>query len=525
MDPILYFHMVGPGLQTDYDALISKRILYDISGKFDPISIRDQITRACLIIQRAVEEEVISSSRPLLIIGGGFSGIAAAHHAVAHYDIPTKIVEKDVLYLEKFNNVAERFISPTAYDFPAKHWRQDSYPLEHFGETMAWQLDAMYAPGLRDEFKDYGRVLDHDYSHLYTSYFETEVIDMELIPPASGVVEYGTVEVQFQQLISGTIFSESFGMVLSCVGFGKENTVLGDFMGVPFWYLEGDRKPYDDGGRHVLICGSGDGALQDFLLIVTGKDSVSEIYEDLEIPVDLENFIRLEIGQAEDYAYRASQWLGGRRDRHGAENKHMLNRMCDIYSRLHQEHKNVVNYVYRNYPYLKDRIALLIEPFFEKNTATIAFMGDHFTKCYAFNRFLVLLLAQYIEDEYGYYGKTVLLPMRAVSSVEVDVPSHEKHLYQYVNHPAQYDDNIERAVRCVGKPHKVKYKWADCNLTKEELNILLEEDLINPWGEPFNQVLVHYGISPAVFPFTERNNCKPFKEPFYCVQILPHLFK
>ena len=84
-------------------------------------------------------------------------------------------------------------------------------------------------------------------------------------------------------------------MGLICTGFSGEKVCLSNadpYIGFEYWEL----------GKHdfarkdtVLIAGSGDGALQDFLLQTTDRKSAKEIYLALELPEEERRHLEGEI--------------------------------------------------------------------------------------------------------------------------------------------------------------------------------------------------------------------------------------
>jgi hypothetical protein len=67
-DPFLAAHRVLPSF-------------YLIGFPVSPISIRDQIVRGCLVIQRAFEQSLIAPDDPILVVGAGAGGASAAIRA------------------------------------------------------------------------------------------------------------------------------------------------------------------------------------------------------------------------------------------------------------------------------------------------------------------------------------------------------------------------------------------------------------------------------------------------------------
>lgn len=64
-----------------------------VARSHSPVAIRDQMVRACMMIDRAIEREIISDQRPLVIAGAGVAGASAALRAAA-FGVHVTLVER-----------------------------------------------------------------------------------------------------------------------------------------------------------------------------------------------------------------------------------------------------------------------------------------------------------------------------------------------------------------------------------------------------------------------------------------------
>ena len=80
-DPLLLAHEVAP-------------FFFELGGRLSPVSIRDQMVRAQLLVDRAVIAKLISPSRPLLVIGAGAAGVTATIQAVEVHKVPTILIDR-----------------------------------------------------------------------------------------------------------------------------------------------------------------------------------------------------------------------------------------------------------------------------------------------------------------------------------------------------------------------------------------------------------------------------------------------
>jgi len=161
----------------------------------------------------------------------------------------------------------------------------------------------------------------------------------------------------------------------------------------------------DSGKRPlVLISGSGDGALQDFLRIVTGGKPAREIYDHVALPPDL----LLVLQSAQERGMRLFNWgCTPIHDHVGLE-------------RVHREVQAITaETLHKGGSGLRQQLdGLLHHPV---PSIRLLYECTHFSACYALNRFLVLLLARYLEEDPS--RGPVLLEGKRV----VDITSTDSH--------------------------------------------------------------------------------------------------
>ncbi len=99
--------------------------------------------------------------------------------------------------------------------------------------------------------------------------------------------------------------TRQFDIMLSTRGFGTERTGVPNCPYIGFYFWQTD--PFDNQNwgvnigtpARILIAGGGDGALQDYIRLLTGR-SPKEVYQALKVPPDTE----AELQSAEDHAQR-----------------------------------------------------------------------------------------------------------------------------------------------------------------------------------------------------------------------------
>jgi hypothetical protein len=428
LDPFLRAHQLAPRF-------------FSMSGKLYPISVRDQMVRAQMFVTRAIAAGYFNDSdhNRLIVVGAGAAGVTASICAVEQ-GVPTLLLER---HLQPFNvqaNCQTRWLCPTLYDFPAKHWPVGEYPPSTLtaAPPLIWKADWVHVliGPWRDKFRDVKTAANSILE--YRPY-----LDVLTKPELDPSERFTVLSVEINDPVKGP-YTEKIpaAIVLLATGFGEERRFLmnGDppvphpTWGYAFWEDDPFDKPNFDvkGGARpkVLISGSGDGAIQDFLRIVTTDKckSPKDIFEKVQLPDKL----MLELASAENWAQRAFGWGGGVHPDHGE------------LTHLHQIHLRIVNHLLNSDGGLPVRLnSLLKDPLPE---VKMVFECDHFSQCYGMNRFIGLLIGTYLERR----SRTrVFFPGRRVKDIE----SCDRTV-----HVCQHN-----APDCHGKMHRVALvEWPDC---------------------------------------------------------------
>ena len=266
-DPFLNDHVTGS-------------YVFDIGGRLWPISIRDQMVRGRLIIERALEQRsLIHQDRPVAVIGAGAAGVTAALYA-ANQGVPVTLFERDRLFA-RHALCRTRWVHPTQYDWPVSHWDAGCFP---WSATPAMPLTWHHADFAYDLALEWEIQFMRQYSrlaHLLTVRMPTTVTN---VTPAVDAAHLARVDWTGPTGVGHA----NFGMVVRAVGFGEEKCYVSPahaYRGFEFW--ANDPFALSNLGcpapPNVLISGSGDGGLQDFLRIVTRCNSALEIWNHLSI--------------------------------------------------------------------------------------------------------------------------------------------------------------------------------------------------------------------------------------------------
>jgi hypothetical protein len=427
--------------------------LFSIGGSVGPtVSIRDQMIRGLLIVDRLIQEKLLVAQslnqNPLVIVGAGAGGATAFLRAIS-WGIPALLVERWKAPFQVQTNCLTRWIDPVMYDWPMDHYSQGQIPWPppppqtvfplSWSANFADQLVANWVH-LLGTLPSNAFFYDHDFLNAYTS-----------IPQATAATGPPLI-VQIRDRSTGNQrFLPASALVLA-IGFGKERCWAGPdnnpnpARGFPFWR---DDRWYTAGfglqgtAPRVLISGSGDGALQDFIRVVTRPQidqttqrayhSARSIYDFCSIPLQIEH----EIQSHQDYAQRLLVWGGSKQFEHAVQ----------------QELQNVhhqLSLLALNGPGVRAALHQIVWPKPEMPYVRLAHSCTHFTNYYPLNRFVTLLLTNFFEQEYQITD--ILFPEHRLKNIACQhpTPSHDapidcwggSHLATFDQHPECWQDEI-----------------------------------------------------------------------------------
>lgn len=488
-DPFLFNHTCRPRILT-------------AGGRLTPISIRDQIIRGRMLVDRAVERKWIGKNDeyPFLVVGAGVSGITAASRA-AYHGVRTIVIDREDHPFSVQRACASRWICPTQYDWPVDHYLEGKYPFdpELWGEPLSWSagradlLTADWEVQLHCTQKRYPGRIDFFWNTLLTS-------PLPSLDPSGEFVSAKILKA-FQRS-DGTPYFDPVApthefrarAVLLAFGFGEEASTIAKehaARGYRFWETDPVGLPnlrVPNGHPHVLISGSGDGALQDFLRTVIrtpddGKFYARELYQHLKIAPETEH----EIQSLQDHANRSYAWGTGRIHDH------------KTLSQLHKSHCRLVEDLLRRDPAIRDRVALCLrDPLPE---VRLVFECDHFSNCYGLNRFLTLIVSRVLESD---AKRKVLVPESRV----MDLVPQSPHVCKMMSYN---EDDPSDPDACHGWWHAVYLRQSpDCH--KETIAPIDGSGRSFFWNA--NVLILRHGVRPSTFEQSLSTPCSR--------QILPY---
>ena len=469
-DPFLLAHSVYP-------------LCFDICGVESPITIRDQMVRRQLIVDRALEAKLIDTkTRWLLVYGTGVAGVTAAIHA-ARLGVPTFLVDDFTGDFRRQAGCTSRWVDPTHYDWPVDHWSEKRYPWTPPPVELPWVANYSDRLAIGWTWILNSTRCRHPLLVQYATGIST-------VPTLVGTIPRQYLRVTFSRAVKGSV-THDFGMMLSCAGIGTENCTVGAYSGFRFW----DTDPFEQPNMgmpagtapRVLISGGGDGGLQDFLRIVTSKPA-EEIYHCLtnsSVSTPIPNWSEVEnrLQSAEDQAQRAFLWGATRGHDHA------------VNSDLHQTYQDIVNSLRADpkvWKDIEDRLKGTVNP--SVPDITLAYPCTHFSRCYGLNRFLVLLLKEYLESVHP--GRIVFQEKRKVADIVA------KHTPSCHNSPRD----------CHGEDHTVQFCDApDCEMPSSGTPTVT-------FSQDFNVIILRHGVSPpTTLSYMPSGTLLPFPR-----QILPY---
>lgn len=359
--------------------------LFEIGGEFAPASIRDQMVRARLVVDRLIENGRIGRGGPnLLVIGAGSTGLTAAIRA-ASLHVRTVVADKGPSGF-RLSRCTSWDVEPTLYDWPASHWPEAHFPWGSETMPLPWRAKKANEIALDwdIQLRAWRRALG---ARLDLRYRTTVRLSSNVPAPSatpSDLVEVSCVNTVVQM-------PEKFGAVVSCIGWGQESCeslsapYRTNYRGFDFWDEDQFQEP--DCGLpsppNILISGGGDGALQDLIRILTRKSAAQAfalVLDAMRGHPGVLAAVTEEIREAEDIARRALSW--NLTDRHDAP----------VFRSLEDAHLRAIAHLKGSaaWPSVLRAVRLmLVDPVPSVN---LGHGNPYFSQCYPLNRFLGLLI-------------------------------------------------------------------------------------------------------------------------------------
>jgi hypothetical protein len=431
-------------------AISLDQVVYSIGGFLHPLSIKDQIIRAQLFVRRAFEQKIIRASSaapgangspPLVVVGGGVAGVVVTMEA-ARWGVPVVLIEKNSDPFPRQRKCGTRRLDPTQYDWPARHWASGCYPFSSFAYPcpLPWgqpEISSLLAAAWEAKFLTFVSQDCPMHGWSVTRYFGYRFISYEwnASPPARVRVVLQRDADARPGLPQAPPYVDACA-TLNATGFGEERIKASKTVGVEFWasdYLSLPNLNLSAKGvkPEVLISGGGDGALQDYLRVVTRPDLqwARPIYEACGIPRRVEAQIR----EDQDAVDRQFKW--GYHAGHDHEPLQWLHKRCAMAVTRALSDSNV-----------QTRLALVVRD--PLPNVLLVYPCTHFGPVYALNRFLVMLLARFFKRHHFPHLRSTL-----AGGFKLD------QVVGCGTHKCRGD-----WMHCYGEPHSFTLGRADCAL-------------------------------------------------------------
>ena len=437
---------------------------------------RDQIIRGRLLVDRLKKAGRISTSKSLVVVGAGVGGATAALYA-ASLRIKTVLIEKAAFPFMRQEFAETRFFNAAQYDWPVDHWTEQKFP-------WVGSSDFEIVPGTgyalclawRTKFSN----LANRHSAIFSFIDSCTVSDIVVLNAEES-----------QVTLENDLRAFSCGAVIWACGLGEEDCFAPDkisptFEGQAFWNKDEFASVHATRpGATVLISGSGDGALQDFLRVQTGFNTAAEVFLSIDISERDKQALLYEIQGAEDRAARGWSWASD--DEDNASFRRLLNK-----TQMAWVHKILAQ---------PDAVKS-IENIVQNVSIDIVYRSKFLTAFYSLNRFLTLLLTEYIASDHNKKRdrKKVLHNETWIKTIYAS--DNHKCVEQNPHAPpdkraaGKYDSMNRLTVHnCFGKDHDVTF----------------DTNSMSPMSDgPYNFVIIRHGIGrKPVLPGTRSHLSEP----------------
>jgi FAD dependent oxidoreductase len=394
--------------------------LFALTAKgLSPISIRDQMVRAQMLVIRALEQGEITRGDKILVVGAGAAGAVAAM-TCARCGLDTVIIDRKSQPFLRQAGCATRWIDPMQYDWPADQWSPGRTFSLYSPVPLPWDADLSFRIAAR-----WRRAFFAALSPRLRFCPRTHV--MAIVPV--GGSPPSELKVHFQ---SPNLTTSNFQLVIWAAGFGEEICSIRDdrhgsgmvqHTGPVFWSSDSLEKKScgsSVSNPKVVILGAGDGGVQDLLRALTKRRSAREIVDSLTISPS----VMSDLHNAEERAHRHWIWAGT-----SGQHDHAL------YDRLDNDHRTAAAKALTSTA-LRDDLRRLLG--LDKHPEWLEDVRlfhrcSHLMCLYGLNRFLAYVLDLFVHEQ---LGKHILVPKRTVVGVDKTV---FPHVLDTVDHPICYD--------------------------------------------------------------------------------------
>jgi hypothetical protein len=407
---------------------------FDLASAQSFISLRDQAVRVRTLLTAMQEAKLFDprGTKRVLVVGGGYAGVSAALW-LAHRQIDTTLIEIGDRPFGVQHGCSTRHLSLTQYDWPGLHHAAHDYPdgLTPTFVAYSWlgrsfvlppPLQLRGAPPVARGPRGTARTRPPDHlatrgprpASAHAADWETQFLmrlpssaSLAWMPrtrfrPGSVASVGGGVSLDLENLATGAVRSEWFDYVLYAAGFGSDGDRIpirggGTKATREFWSDDDLATPGTAPPPRVLISGGGDGAMQDFIraLVDPGLATASAVLARI---VDLMRARHPGQRDAIDAAWaRVEATATYAETQAGAAATWMGEREPAVWAELQRHHLAAAAELTRGWgPALVDALAQVVDRPLPLRELTLIYPDAVPGKVYALNRFLVMLLTEYV---------------------------------------------------------------------------------------------------------------------------------
>ncbi|HGM7334424.1 TPA: hypothetical protein ACKQCJ_000728 [Stenotrophomonas maltophilia] len=483
----------APGDALDVLTLLALKIAprqFDLSYRFSNISIRDQIVRAQMLIQQlhalgAVGADAVKTdpgpSFDLLICGAGAAGLAAALEADR---LKLRFILMDTDSQAGVGGVlrspAARYVSAAMYEWPHSNHADHRYPLRSaaFGAAsvglqlhmtaplpaavVGSTIDAAYAAKVAGWIQHAANWGSQSHMRSDSCFIRGATLEqrskerlrqMTIGPPSIHAIPLKARSLPALYITTASkTEAHHFRFVIYAMGYAKEKNQYAEGLDCPpaysnsgFWDCDEVMKPRlgflpPAGNKHwrprVAILGSGDGALQDalrcLLTVAHPLDAWNSIIAEPKVAgsVEISEALR-ELATADMHATTAATWSPS----------------PAIYKRLDTRFALVARKLLNSGDVGKKVTSAVLKMLRDDvEEVTLITHSGHFSKAYALNRFLLILLRRILRREAG--GGRPRLILRSGPATDFSVkgtsPGQRGGTLQFASGPKTFDLIIVR---------------------------------------------------------------------------------
>lgn len=373
---------------------------FDLSSGMVHASIRDQIVRAQLLLKDLKATD--PNCARVLVVGAGLAGVSAAC-AASDLGIQAVLVEPQDAPFSLQASVSTRFVGPFMYEWPCDGFDQQNYPApawvgDPLPSTPQWSSRVpLRASDLAGQLTTWlrGHVFDEPepsfffgcppgmikaYVNSFVAHCGRLTLASLRKPAPPFLLPTNCTGRDGQPALGGTPFQPDY--ILLAVGMGAERVIHPNFPvleGEPFW-SDDDLRSTRHMNLQVGVLGSGDGALQDVLRLITRHDHPLDFIRNVESWPGVADLLdeprrRLEAFEQQTRVY--ATWNGS-----------------DSYDALDRECSQTAASLASN-----TSVRAAVRAQLRRGTGAVhhVFRESHFGKSYLLNRFAVHLIEQCAE--------------------------------------------------------------------------------------------------------------------------------